>query len=164
MDSLIVFAAQYLVFAIPLIAMWLWWRQPTDKRKIRLALTGSIAGLLALVLFWLAGQLYDNPRPFVERGIEPLISHDGGNGFPSQHTTFAMTLTAVIYFFSRRWAAAALAITLTVGTARVLADVHHGIDIAGGLVVGALAGVLAYWLLDRFYRRGPDPKQPADNH
>lgn len=104
------------------------------------------AGVLAVVFARLAASFYDNPRPFVSDGTPALISHGADNGFPSEHTAFAATISTLIYFYSRRLFVAALLITLLVGWGRVATHVHHGIDIIAGLVIGVVAGCLAYWL------------------
>ena len=137
MDWLIIFLANYLIFAIGLMAVFVAYKAK-KRREFILALV--LAGILALDLSALAGALYYNPRPFVSQGIEPLISHGPDNGFPSQHTVIAMTLTSVIYFYRRQLGAVALTLTLLVGAGRVWAHVHSWVDILGGLVIGAIAG------------------------
>ncbi len=156
MDAVIIFLANYLIFIMGLIAVFVAYKAKKHREFI-LALV--LAGILALDLSVLAGTLYYNPRPFVSQGIEPLISHSPDNGFPSQHTVIAMTLTSVIYFYRRRLAAVALVLTLLVGAGRVWAHVHSWIDILGGLAVGAVAGyagvILARYLLSKLSARRP---------
>lgn len=153
MDSLIIFCAKYLIFAIPLMVIWLWTRQPIKGRP-QLVLAVVITALAALLLTKLTEGLYSNPRPFVVEHSMPLVAHGNDNGFPSEHTVYAMSLTAVIFYYHRRLAASALVITLLVGIGRVAADVHHGIDIMAGLVVGAVAGSIGYWLAKRLMPGG----------
>ncbi|MEX0881569.1 MAG: phosphatase PAP2 family protein [Candidatus Saccharimonadales bacterium] len=156
MDAVIIFLANYLIFVIGLMAVFVAYKAK-KRREFILALV--LAGILALDLSVLAGTLYYNPRPFVSQGIEPLISHGPDNGFPSQHTVIAMTLTSVIYFYRRQIGAVALALTLLVGAGRVWAHVHSWIDILGGLVVGAIAGyagvILAKFMLAKLSARRP---------
>ena len=150
MDWLIVFLANYLILVIGLLAVFVGYK--TGKRR-EFILTVVMAGILALDLVAIAGALYYNPRPFVSQNIEPLISHGPDNGFPSQHTVVAATLTAIIYFYGRRLVLAAFILTLLVGAGRVWAHVHSWIDILGGLAVGAVAGyagfVLAKFVLSK---------------
>lgn len=151
MDSIIVFLANYLIFVIGLAAIFVAYK---EKKKLEFIMAVVIAGILAVDLAAVAGAMFYNPRPFVTQGIEPLVEHGPDNGFPSQHTVLAMTLTAVIYFYRRHLAAVAMIFTLLVGAGRVWADVHSWIDIAGGLVVGAVAGYagvkIAKFLYPRF--------------
>lgn len=154
MDSIVVFLANYLIFVIGLLAIFVAYRV---KNRRQFVLAAALAGILAWDLSTIAGALYYNPRPFVSQGIEPLIPHGPDNGFPSQHTLLAMTLTSVIYFYRRWLAAVALVLTLLVGAGRAWAHVHSWIDILGGLVIAAIAGytgvILAKFLLSKLSAR-----------
>jgi len=133
------------VFVLPILVAWLWFKQ-NRKEKIRLALAVIIAGVIAYALAKLAGHLHDNPRPFVSDGTPALINHANDNGFPSEHTVLAMTLTTLIYFYKRWVATVALILTILVGWGRVAAHVHHGLDILVGIGIGFVSGLLGYWL------------------
>ena len=162
MDNLVIFCAKYLVFVVPLIVFWVWLKQ-SKKGRLELVLAIAISGLIALILVKIAGKLYSNPRPFIVEHAQPLVSHGNDNGFPSEHTVFAMTLTAVIYFYHRQLAVIALAITLLVGIGRVVADVHHGVDIVGGLVIGAIAGAAGYYIAKQLAPKlGESPKTETE--
>jgi undecaprenyl-diphosphatase len=122
-----------------------------------------IAVLIAVILAKIAGSLYFHPRPFVTEHIKPLVSHGADNGFPSEHTIAAMTLATVIYFYRKKFAAIAFLLAIFVGLGRVLAHVHSPIDIAGGLIIGLVAGYLGYLIglrATKFF----SAKQPADRH
>jgi undecaprenyl-diphosphatase len=156
MDSIVVFLASYLIFAVVLLAILAAYRTK-KRREFIVALV--LAGIIAWDLSAIAGSLFYNPRPFVSQNIEPLVAHGPDNGFPSQHTVLAMTLSAVIYFYWRRLAIMAFVLTLLVGAGRVWADVHSWIDIMGGLAIGAIAGYagfkIAKFLLARLSARRP---------
>ncbi len=141
MDSIIIFCAKYLIFFIGLLAAYTYYR--TNKRR-EFLIAVILAIIIALILAKLAGAIYYHPRPFVTEHIKPLISHGSDNGFPSEHTVAAMTLTTVIYFYRKKFAALALGLTFFVGLGRVLAHVHSPIDIIGGVAIGAVAGYLGY--------------------
>lgn len=152
MDTLIIFCAKYLVLLVVLglAAAWLPLNKETKKRFV---IATVLAGGIALILSRLAGQLYYDPRPFVTKHVVSLIAHKADNGFPSDHALFTMTLTAVTYFFNKKLAGLMLLATIAIGAARVLANVHSPIDIAGGWalgIAGAIAGYyLAGWLLSK---------------
>ena len=143
MDWLIIFLAKYLVVAVVLIAIWVLWR--VDKRTAKqMALAFILAGFVAIILGEIAGAFYFHPRPFTVNHVKPLIAHAADNGFPSGHTTWAMTLAAVVYFYARRWGVAAFALTVLVGVGRVLAHVHSTIDILAGIIIGVIAGTIGH--------------------
>jgi undecaprenyl-diphosphatase len=154
MDVVIVFLAKYLIFLIFLITLTAVF---TDTKRKTIILSMILAGFLALDLSAIAGALYYNPRPFVVDNIVPLIEHGADNGFPSMHTVLGVTLASVVLLYNRRLGVILLALALSVGAGRVWAHVHSWLDIAGGLVVGAIAayaGVkIAGYLLKRFSAR-----------
>lgn len=141
MDSIIIFCAKYLIFFIFLIAAYTFYK---TRHRREFVLTVILAIVIALIMAKIAGSLYFHPRPFVIEHIKPLIPHGSDNGFPSEHTIAAMTLTTTIYFYRKKFAAIALLLTLLVGFGRVLAHVHSPIDILGGICIGVAAGYLGY--------------------
>lgn len=149
MDSIIIFCAKYLFILVVLIIVGVWLR--TGKRtKLKMAAVVILAGILALIVSRIAGKLYYDPRPFVNNpNLKPLIKHAPDNGFPSDHALFTMTLTAALYFYSRRWAAVALVVTVIVGVARILAHIHSPVDIVGAWLIGIAAAAAAYYIVGR---------------
>ncbi len=144
MDSLIIFAAKYLIGAIVLVLAYVWLRA-NKQTKLQMMVVVVLAGVLALILSRIAGKLYFDPRPFVRSGVKPLIPHMADNGFPSDHALLSMTLTAALYFYSKKGALFASVITLGVSTARVLAHIHSPIDIAGAWVIGIVTATVVYY-------------------
>lgn len=148
-DSFIIFCAKYLI-AGPAALVTYAWLKSNRRAAIRFSVAFILAGVVALLLVKLFGEFFYNPRPFITEGIVPLVTQGNDNGFPSEHTTLAMTLTSLLFFYgARKLALSSLAMTLTIGVGRVLADVHSPIDIAGGLVVGTIAGYFGWWLAKR---------------
>lgn len=137
MDSLIIFCGKYLVFFVFLLATYTFYR--TKKRR-EFALAVLFAIVIAVVFSKVANALYFDPRPFVTENIKPLIAHGPDNGFPSEHTIAAMTLTTVIYYYRKKFAAWAAAMTLLVGLGRMFAHVHSAIDVIAGIAIGVIAG------------------------
>lgn len=150
MDNLIIFGAKYLIFVIVLIVFVVWLKLPAKKRW-QFAAVVVLAGITALVLSKLASWLYFHHRPFVVQNIKPLVSHGDDNGFPSDHTLLATTLATAVYFYRHRVGMALLALAAIVGISRILAHVHWGIDIIGGLILGAIAGWAGYHLAKKLF-------------
>ncbi len=161
MDSIIIFCAKYLFVAVVLIAAVVWLKAPRSS-KLKVAAVIILAGILAVVASRIAAKLYYDPRPFVrDPNLKPLIPHGPDNGFPSDHALFTMTLTAALYFYDRRWAAAAFIVTVIVGVARVLAHIHSSIDIIGAWLIAIAAAAAANYIVSRtawFSRSNPAEK------
>ena len=149
MDGLIKFCAQYLIVAVGLIFIYTVYRVPKAQR-LQLLVGLILAIIIAGIVDKLAGKIYYDPRPFVTHHIQPLFSHAPDNGFPSEHAIAAMTISTILYFYRKKFAAIAFALTLIIGISRVAAHVHSPIDIFGGLVIGGLAGACGYYLTLKF--------------
>lgn len=143
-DALIIFCAQYLVFLVVLLfivyGLYTEHRWQFMKRTV-------LAGVLALALSMFASQLYNNPRPFMTPGVTPLVYHAPGNGFPSDHALLTGTLAAVVTATNPFLGALFWVLALLVSGARVLARVHHAVDIIASFVIaGVSVGVVHCYL------------------
>ena len=134
MEALYIFGAEYLIVVVPIIALFYVWRLPRETQR-KLIIFAAIVLPLIFIASRLAGALYDNPRPFVVENFVPLVAHDPDNGFPSDHTLFTGAIAAVVWFFSRRAGTVLFLLAILVGVSRVMAGVHHPIDIIGSLVI-----------------------------
>lgn len=141
-NGLIVFVAQYLFFALPLLAAIIFFRLPSGERK-KYFISLAVGGICAFILAKLAGLVITDPRPFVSEHLTPLFLHAPDNGFPSDHTTFGTALAFISFFYARKWGLVMIPIAVAIGAARVLAHVHHWSDILGGIAVGLIAATIA---------------------
>lgn len=148
MPALIVALAQYLIWALVAVLAMVWL---LENRAGKVALAAQAVVGLALVGagILLLARLHTDPRPFVSDGSTALFAHARDNGFPSDHSAAAGLLAALVLTRRRVLGALVAAGAVVVGWARVAAHVHHLQDVAAGLLLGAVAGALAVWLVDR---------------
>ncbi len=146
MDPLIIFGAKYLIIVSAVITLWIISMLPSRER-VRFTILLMISLPLAYVLAKIAGHFYINPRPFVVGHFIPLVQHGADNGFPSDHTLLAASLAAAVTLIRPRVGIALWIIAIVVGICRVLAGVHHGIDIIGSIVIASLAVYATHRLL-----------------
>jgi undecaprenyl-diphosphatase len=156
MDSITVFLAKDLIVGVVLIGV-ITWLKLSRKLKKEFIAAFIIAGIAAYLLTKLAGALYYHPRPFISQNIKPLIAHGNDNGFPSEHTVLAATITALVYYYRKKFALIALVFTLAIGAGRVWAHVHSPIDILGGLIIGLIAGSLGYLIARQIISKPAKP-------
>jgi len=145
MDIFIVFCAKYLIIIIGLLALGYWLTLPR-KQKTEVLIMGAVTGIIAFILAKTGSAMFTDPRPFVSDGVTPLFAYTADNGFPSDHTLLGMTVTMALLSVSRKWAINLFVLTVIVGASRVLAGVHHPVDIVGSIVFGALGGVVAMYV------------------
>ena len=149
MTTLFIFGAKYLYFVSIIIAIFYFLRQPRDRQK-QMAIFACISIPIALILVWIAGHLYNDPRPFVVGNFTPLIPHAPDNGFPSDHTALVALIAAFFYFYNKRLSIALWIIAILVGISRIYVGVHHTIDIIGSIVIAILATMIASYILSYF--------------
>jgi undecaprenyl-diphosphatase len=145
MDYLIVFSAQYLLFVIGLIAVAVTLLSERTERN-KLIILAALSILIAFGMASLAGILYYDPRPFVVEHISPLIPHIPDNGFPSDHTLYGMVTAATVFIYRRKTGIILGILAVLAGAARVIAGVHHPIDIIGGAAMAIVATFIS-WVL-----------------
>ncbi len=150
MDFLIIFAAKYLylvIVAVTVVALLIDKKAFARRSILKLALISLpfafvIAKILSLFIY--------TSRPFVLENVKPLIDHAANNGFPSDHTLLAMTVSAVILIYNRKLGIVLIALSVVVGAARVLAKVHSPLDVIGSTIIAFSAVITSWIILERF--------------
>jgi undecaprenyl-diphosphatase len=141
MHELIKIVAVYFIVlsGVALLVLFIRYNNLKRLELVRLLL---LSAAISYLLAKLGSALFYNPRPFVVDHMAPLIAHGNDNGFPSDHTLLASVLGFVALAFSRKLGIGLLLVATLIGTARVLAHVHHSIDVVGGFVIaGAGVGI-----------------------
>lgn len=147
MTNIIIFAAQYLyLFSI---AFFIGYGCIANNKK-QFLLVSLFALPLAFLLGLIASHLFYDPRPFMISGIAPLIPHAAGNGFPSNHALLTGTLAAIGTAFNPYVGVALWLLAFIVGIARVIANVHHGIDVIGSFSIAIVSVVAVQYFLKRY--------------
>jgi len=152
MDNLIIFGARHLTVVMILIAFAFFLKLSRTK-KIETVVFAAISLPIIFLAARIAALLYFNPRPFVVGNFTPLIEHAVNNGFPSDHTLLSVSVATITFYFNKKVGLFLFVLAVLVGTARVLAGVHHAVDIAGSLVIAILISLLVYkWIFPKVLR------------
>jgi len=140
-----VFAAQWLIFLMPLSLLMLWMGGTGPAREV--ALRALVAAVCALTVNGLIGHFWYSPRPFVLDVGHTFLLHDPDSSFPSDHATSIFSVALVLAFSrvqeARRIGWMLLPLALVVAWSRVYLGVHWPKDMAGALVVSAAMAWLA---------------------
>lgn len=131
-------------------------------KKTRKVGAGMLGGIIIGALFTniTIKQVVARPRPyattelFQSRWLEVNGRLESEYSFPSGHTTSAMAAMTPIFLFCKNnvsWLAFLFVIVM--GASRNYIFVHYPSDILGGIIVGGLAGVLAYLIVRVFYEK-----------
>ena len=135
LDILLVFCVRYLIFLLPLPALYFWFKkQRTVLWKVLLS------SMMALAVSEILKYIIRSPRP-----IEPLNLLGGAEGasFPSSHSAAAAAIACSYWLHSHTFGVVVFLLALLVGVGRVLGGVHYPIDIGAGLAIGVIVAVIA---------------------
>lgn len=146
-ESIIILFARYLI-VIPILLIIMFFLSETNKNRKRIFIYALIAGIISLWIAFICGQIYSNPRPFVVLGVEPLIPHSPVNGFPSNHVLLSATISAVLFLFSKKLSLVSWIVTILVGLGRVLALVHHSLDVVASVVIS----IFSVWITTKIVK------------
>lgn len=154
LNQIVLFIAQYGVYAIPVI--WVAWWFLTGKKQRFTLLSSLLAGIVAWqILNRVIKVFYFHPRPIHTLELQEFLFERPENSFPSDHVAF---LAGIAFFFLLRkqkegwWL---LGLALLVGICRIAVAVHYPTDIFVGLITGLIAAwfvrLFHPWLCDRIW-------------
>ncbi|WP_042698021.1 phosphatase PAP2 family protein [Azospirillum sp. B506] len=136
------FLANDVVMLITVLAAVLWVR---GRRNGRATLVGAgCALLIAAALNATIGALWHHPRPFMIGLGHQLIPHAANSSFPSDHATFMWTI-GISLLLRGSWPRLGwgmMAFGVGVAWARIYLGVHFPLDMAGALLISAVASLL----------------------
>jgi len=129
-------------FLLPVLGL-VWWLSNGEWKTLALAMILGIV-LTALVVFVIKLSVRRS-RPQGEWG--KIYRSTDPHSFPSGHAARAMMLAVVAAGLGLPWLGLLLLIWAPlVGMARVALGVHYPSDVAAGMVVGALMGLLVLFI------------------
>ncbi len=138
-DFLMTFVAQYLPYIFIAMLFYLWF---TNKKNE--ALYAGYATTLGVGINLIIGLFYFHPRPFMDGLGVALLHHKAVNSFPSDHTTFVVSIALMLTTFksTRTLGVVSIILALWCGIARVYCGVHYPFDILGSIVVSIIAVII----------------------
>jgi len=145
-DTVVVIGAKYLIYIVAFLAVTVTLLSERSVRFNLIKLT-LFSFPIAFLLSLIAAALFYDTRPFVVEQITPLIPHSADNGFPSDHTLFAMTAALTVLVYKRKMGMLLGVLAVIVGVFRVVAKIHYPIDIVGGIAIAIVAVSLAWIIL-----------------
>ncbi len=139
MDLTMIIIAQITPYLFIFLLFYLWF----SKRKNE-ALYAGYATTLGVFINQIIGLFYFHPRPFMDHLGTTLLSHKADSSFPSDHTTFTLSIAFMLLTFkpTRIIGIITTFLALWCGIARVYIGVHYPFDILGSVVVSILAVIV----------------------
>jgi undecaprenyl-diphosphatase len=127
-----------------MIIAFLYFLKQSRDRQRRIIIFSLISLPAIYIVAKTLSIFYYNPRPFALSHSVPLIFHVPDNGFTSDHVLLSSAISAIIFYLNRKLGILLLMLAMLVGIARVLAGVHHPIDVIGSIVIAFSVSFLIY--------------------
>jgi undecaprenyl-diphosphatase len=142
LDRLMVFTSSkaFIIYALALLLMWVFGKEKMKYTVVFAVITTAIG----LIINFILGHIYNEPRPFVTHKVHLLIKHAADASFPSDHSTFAFSIALAVLFRNRIIGFWMLLFAILVGISRVYVGNHYPFDVVGSFVVSVLASLFVY--------------------
>ena len=154
--SIAMFAAELLIYLIPVSLLAGWLRGSETTRK--LMLEAVVAGIVGLSISMLCGMLWQHPRPFAIGLGTNFLAHSPDSSFPSDHLTLQWSV-AFSFLLHKRLRTLGLAYSLLglpMAWARMYLGVHYPFDMAGAAAVAAVSAIICHrcapWFMAPLFR------------
>ena len=100
-------------------------------------------------------DLFGRPRPYmVSEDLVTLIKHLSSYSFPSGHTSCSFAAAFVLCFMMpKKVSIPAIILAAFIGFSRMYVGVHYPTDVLGGILVGFLSAVGAYYFVQVIKRK-----------
>lgn len=127
------------------------------RRTRRYGVMMGIALFLSLVCTnLLLKNIVARARPFTHLPeLTLLISPPDDWSFPSGHSSISFAGAFVVWFWNKRWGAAALVLALLIVLSRLYLSVHYPTDLLAGVAIGTMCAFSARWLMTRYGSKLP---------
>lgn len=134
------------------------WLQRVPACVVMILVIALAVGAADFIASGILKDLVARPRPTRVAELEGVLHivngyRSGQYGFASSHAANTMAC-ALLFSLIWRNKIATCGLMLWVAAncySRMYLGVHYPTDILGGLIVGSLVAVVAYWLLDRYH-------------
>jgi len=142
-DEIVKFCAVYLVYALPIVLLLLWFIVEKRREPLFLSFLGGVFSWFVITKS-IVPAIWFRPRPQLSLlGAEELLFHRPDYSFPSDHATVLYALVFGFYIFG--WKKAAnwfLIYALIITICRVAVGVHYPLDILAGALSGFIGVIL----------------------
>ena len=124
------------------------------KDTRRAGVTMAIALLIDLIICNLTLKpLIARIRPYdINTSVSLIISPPTDYSFPSGHTASSFAAALSLFFYNRKYGAAAIALACVIALSRLYLYVHYPTDVLAGAAIGVLCAYAAFYLSKLMYK------------
>jgi undecaprenyl-diphosphatase len=143
LDGLMIFVTHYalVIYAVVLLLIWF-----VGKEKSKYTVVyATITGILGLLINFVLGHIFYEPRPFVAHSnVHLLIQHSKDSSFPSDHATGSFSLALAVLYRHRKIGIGMLLFAVLTGFSRIYVGHHYPFDVLASIIIALLTSALVY--------------------
>lgn len=128
---------------------------PKKSRRAGICSALALVASLCVTNFFLKNYVA-RVRPYeVVEGLTSLLGPVGEWSFPSGHASSGFAAAAAIYKSRPKWVGVpCIILAALLAWSRLYVGVHYPSDVIGGAIIGALLGLIVFWIFgEREYKR-----------
>lgn len=110
------------------------------EKEIALHVLFSVIAVFVFTL--VLKELFLIPRPYMISGEDPMAGLAGFSSLPSVHAAVTFCLATTVILHQRLLGVFLFTMAALVSFGRVVANVHYPLDIAVGVLIGILTGII----------------------
>ena len=137
------FGAAYIVLALCLFIF------VKDRKQ---AVTVLAALLIGFLLCHILKDIFDRTRPYIELGIDIIVSPPLGSSFPSAHSATSFSVASATFLLYRKklpiLAVGTVIFAAIVAFSRIWLCVHYLSDVVAGAILGFMCGFASVSLFE----------------
>ena len=143
-DKLGILIAKYLPIVFVLFLIYLWFGKSRNKGFA--FLYSGYSAILGILLNFFITLFYFHPRPFMDKIGTLLIKHTPETSFPSDHTTFMLSIAFMLLYFKETRKAGIILSVLGIigGMSRIFCGLHYPFDIIGSILVAMVSSYIIF--------------------
>ena len=123
------------------------------RTKILTLFTALMSTIFASIISFAIYLLWQRPRPFVTYASEvsKLAIDTTAHSFPSAHTYLAFSISiAILLRGHTKLGISMILISIIIAISRIGSGLHYPSDIIGGVTIGLVAAIIAFWVVEYF--------------
>lgn len=153
-DALFIVIAKWtpmvMLVLITMSAFGFGWSNGRSESPLALAAIAIISALVVRVINQPLSRRFNRPRPFETSGHKPLLHHDSGESFPSNHASGAFALSGA-YLHHPPYAGILFTLAFLLAVSRIYTGLHYFTDVVAGVLNGLVISLLMSALFFTFF-------------